>query len=69
MRIRHHHIHEHQIVDWKSPNEQLNTYESLRVFRGSAGADPFETLADTYPAEALEEMREHYAQQTVMVAA
>jgi hypothetical protein len=69
MRIRHHHIHEHQIVDWKSPNEQLNTYESLRVFRGSAGADPFETLADTYPAEALEEMREHYAQQTAMVAA
>jgi hypothetical protein len=69
MRVMHHHTHDHQIVDWKSPKEQLNTYESLQVFQGSDAADPFDILADTYPADALEEMRAHYAQQTRMVAA
>ncbi len=62
MRIMHHHLHDYQIVDWKSPTEQLNSYETLAaVYRAADAADPFEVLADVYPAEALEEMRELYA--------
>lgn len=69
MRVEHRHLHDHQIVDWKSPAEQLNSYAELGVFRAASTADPFEALADVYPAEALEEMREHYASRRELVAA
>lgn len=51
-----------QIVDWKSPANQLNPYESLtfhKVFEKPQ--DPFEALRDLYPAEALAEMKAHYS--------
>lgn len=52
-----------QIVDWKSPDMQLNPYESLRMHRPmSQPADPFRDLASVYPADLLEEMRTHYEQ-------
>jgi glycosyltransferase involved in cell wall biosynthesis len=57
-----------QIVDWKSPGQQLNTYEAitLRYRRHAIVAyDPFEVLAGIYPAEALEEMQAHYARELV----
>ena len=60
MKVAHWHLHDYQIVDWKSPREQLNSYDELQMFPLVAKADPFEALADTYPAEALEEMRAHY---------
>jgi hypothetical protein len=60
MRVFHYHYHNHQIVDWKSPDEQLSTYESLAGFKGFVSDDPFAVLADTYPAVALDEMRAHY---------
>jgi hypothetical protein len=60
MKVFHYHYHNHQIVDWKSPAEQLNSYESLTGFKGLVSDDPFEVLADTYPRVALEEMRAHY---------
>jgi hypothetical protein len=69
MKVVHRHLHDHQIVDWKSPVEQLNTYESLQVFGGSDAADPFEVLSETYPHDLLNEMREHYATQEGLVAA
>jgi hypothetical protein len=70
MRVMHYHYHDHQIVDWKSPVEQLNGYDTLRVFRAAAAAaDPFDVLAGTYPVVALEEMREHYAEMRALVAA
>ena len=68
MRIEHRHLHDHQIVDWKSPVEQLNSYETLSVFRAATVADPFEVLADVYPAEALEQMRALYAARELVAA-
>jgi hypothetical protein len=61
MRIVHHHLHDYQVVDWKSPQEQMNDYAGLSTYKAVTTGDPFELLADFYPAEALEEMREHYA--------
>jgi hypothetical protein len=65
MRVEHRHLHDYQIVDWKSPREQLNSYESLQVFRSEVLADPFEALAPFYPAAALLEMQHHYARELV----
>jgi hypothetical protein len=62
MRIMHHHLHDYQVVDWKSPVEQLNTYEQLAtVHRGSEAQDPFVVLAGVYPDESLMDMQQHYA--------
>ncbi len=50
-------VHSVQIVDWKTQGQQLNSYAMLRTHRHGEPTDPFEALADFYPAEALEEMR------------
>ena len=50
-----------QIVDWKSPDEQLNGYQEVSRWRSKEKGDPFEMLADIFPAEALDEMAEHYS--------
>jgi hypothetical protein len=69
MRIEHRHLHDHQIIDWKSPAEQLNSYDTLGVYRAASTADPFDALRGVYPVEAVEEMRELYASRRVLVAA
>lgn len=70
MRITHAHLHDRQIVDWKSPDEQLNSFGQVVALRRSGDAcDPFVELAGVYPAEALEEMRAHYGLVEQMVAA
>jgi hypothetical protein len=67
--IEHRHLHDFQIVDWKSPTEQLNTYADLAaVYRPTTTADPFEVLADFYPAEAVEDMRALYASRELVAA-
>lgn len=51
-----------QIVDWKSPDIQLNPYDSLAMHRPMfPAADPFRQLRDVYPGEHLDRMRDHYA--------
>ncbi len=50
-----------QIVDWKSPDMQLNSYGALMGHRGRVQGDPFEILAGRFPEEALEEMQAHFA--------
>lgn len=62
-------LHPFQVVDWKTPGEQLNSYRSISQLhkRGTLSADPFETLARYYPADALEEMQAHYARELVAV--
>lgn len=65
MRIMHHHLHNHQIVDWKSPREQLNSSEELAVFKAAVTCDPFDALDGVYPAEALDEMQAHYSRELV----
>jgi hypothetical protein len=69
MRIMHRHLHEFQLVDWKSPAEQMNGSDSLGVYRAVNTGDPFELLQGFYPEVALEEMREHYAAMRELVAA
>jgi hypothetical protein len=60
--IEHRDIDPLQIVDWKSPGENLNEYAEIvgKHRREFTGDDPFELLAGRYPAEALEEMQAHY---------
>lgn len=62
IRITHRDIDPRQIVDWKSPGQQLNTYDDVRQHRAeNAYDDPFDALADIFPRESLREMRAHYA--------
>lgn len=66
MRVEHRHLHDRQIVDWKSPGEQLNSYRDIAARRRCVGQDdPFTELAGLYPDEALEEMAAHYARALV----
>jgi hypothetical protein len=66
VRVLHREIDPRQIVDWKSPSEQVTPYENIfRRHRGSKRSDPFRVLRDVFPAQALDEMREHYSRQLV----
>lgn len=65
LRIEHRHLHERQIVDWKTQGEQLNSYRDLDRHRGSTVADPFVELAGIYPDESLAAMQAHYARELV----
>lgn len=68
MHIEHRHLHDRQIVDWKTPQVQLNPYtEVTRLYPSTGSADPFTELAGIYPEAALEEMRGYYG--LVQVAA
>jgi len=69
--IRYGDIHGYQVVDWKTKGEQLNSFRDITVrhSQGASPEDPFEALADLYPAEALKEMRAHYTLQQGRVAA
>jgi hypothetical protein len=47
----------------------LNSYADLAaVYRPTVTADPFEVLADFYPAAALEDMRALYASRELVAA-
>lgn len=68
-------VHPYQIVDWKSPNvpgvsKQLNSWGDVasRFRRGEQVRDPFDALADVFPAEALAEMRAHYGLRSLAAA-
>lgn len=65
MQIRYRDIDARQIVDWKSPDEQLNTYHSVGIHRSLLVADPFAELAEFFPAESIAEMQAHYAHELV----
>lgn len=61
--------HPFQLVDWKSPSEQINAYEDVAMHRANVVVtDPFEALAGVYPAEALDEMRAHYGAREAVAA-
>lgn len=61
LRVHHAESDWRQIVDWKSHDEQLNTYDAVKMWRRDILDEPFQTLADVFPAEALEEMERYYA--------
>jgi hypothetical protein len=69
MRVFHYHLHDYQVVDWKSPTTQMNSYDDLKLHQAVSAGDPFEVLADYYPAKALKEMRAHYASMRQLVTA
>jgi hypothetical protein len=70
LEVRHWHLHTRQIVDWKTPNVQLNSYSEVTAIHGAGSpADPFVELADFYPAEALDEMRSYYEELAMVTAA
>lgn len=61
LKVKHWHLHERQIVDWKTSGAQLNSYRAVTsLHQGNAERDPFTVLVEFYPAEALAEMEEHY---------
>jgi hypothetical protein len=55
-------LHAFQIVDWKTPGEQLNDFHSVTSIhrQGKSYPNPFSTLTGVYPDDAIEEMRAHY---------
>lgn len=62
LRIDHRHLHDRQIVDFKSGGTQLNPYDAVvRTRRSNTQQNPFQELAAHYPAEAVAEMQAHYA--------
>ena len=70
VRVKHWHMHNRQIVDWKTPGNQLNPYREVTAIHGNTSpADPFVELAEFYPAEALDEMRAYYQTLEAAVAA
>lgn len=63
-------LHPLQIVDFKSPDENLNTYDACRIHWHGAreSNDPFGDLATVYPAEAVADVRAVYGAREEMVA-
>ena len=67
--VKHWHLHTRQIVDWKTPDIQLNSYKEVTAIHGVVlPADPFVELAGFYPAEALDEMRSYYEELALVPA-
>jgi hypothetical protein len=61
VKIEHREIDPRQIVDWKSADQQVTSYESIFArHRGQRQTDPFAVLADVFPEDALAEMASHY---------
>jgi hypothetical protein len=60
LRVEHRDLDPLHIVDWKSPDQNLNPYETLARHHSDDQGDPFEVLQGRYPDDALEDMRAHY---------
>ena len=60
MRVEHRDLDPLQIVDWKSPGQNLNPYETLARHKQELRRDPFQVLAGRYPQDLLDEMAVHY---------
>jgi hypothetical protein len=60
IRVEHRDLDPLHIVDWKSPDQNLNPYDTLNRHHAEYVGDPFDVLAGRYPDDALEDMRVHY---------
>ncbi len=65
--LEHRDLDARQIVDWKSPEQQLNSSHNLQIHKVLATGDPFVELVGFYPRNALREMQRHYESRTVAV--
>ncbi len=62
LKIKHYETPPQWIVDWKTYEQQLNSYQVVTAMRGGEKvADPFAVLAGAYPEQALEEMEHYYS--------
>jgi len=68
LRVEHRDLDPLQIVDWKTDGANLNPYESLRRHKVELERDPFDILAGRYPADLLEQMRDHYYTRVLVAA-
>ena len=58
-----------QIVDWKSPDDQVTSYDEIHArHRSGMTGDPFEVLAGRFPDASLERMRSHYGARVPVAA-
>ncbi len=65
-RIEHRDIDPLQIVDWKSPDVQLNPYATISArHRAELTRDPFDVLHGRYPDDALDDMAALYGRVAV----
>ena len=64
-------LHQLQIVGFQSQDQQLNEYRGLKMMfsNGEEQTEPWETLAEVYPQEAVDEVREVFARRGAKVAA
>ena len=70
LKIEHRHLHDRQIVDFKTTDANLNSFnEIIRRRRAGIAADPWQELTGIYPDEAVEAMQSHYAGMRERVAA
>jgi len=67
--VEHRYLHDRQIVDWKSPDQQVTPWESI-IGRHSSriDTDPFDQLTGFYPEDALDAMRVLYAHRRLVAA-
>lgn len=64
VRFVYHELHPLQIVDWKSAGN-LNSYQSCLSFKTGDETDPWEALAEHYPAEAIQDIQGVYERRLV----
>lgn len=70
LRVEHRDADPRLIVDWKTPGQQLNPYQSVSgMHRELESGDPFEMLAGVYHDRVLRDMRRHYNLDRQMVTA
>lgn len=60
MRVQHRASEPWAIVDWKSPDEQVNAYGDLARHRALWTGDPWVDLDAHYPLDLIAEMHSHY---------
>lgn len=66
VRVEHRHLHDFQIVDWKSSEQQLNPHSMVATrYRPLERFDSLEVLCGYYPDEALDEMSALYSRELI----
>ena len=59
--IQHRETDPRQIVDWKTAGQNVNAFDQVVTrWRGKSLGDPYDTLGDLYPSDALEDKAAHY---------
>lgn len=69
VRVYHLHLHDRQIVDWKTPGGNVTPFDRIAGrHKYTLDGDPFLALRGFYPDDHLAEMRELYASREILAA-